>query len=200
MAVAKQFSIPNPHSPILKPKKNSQFSILNPKTSNWRMNEKLENQLAYLGLRWVRTEREMLCLKIIVEDSANWERINDWVCLLLWLKLPLCLWEDSANWERIIGDWFVWRGEVICVYERIESVFGCPAKTLKLTSYSWNVISLCLVFLQHLTAAVRFHLQNRFLEKLLSLASWNRVYPTWKYTTPFVSFTLESCHFLSHTF
>jgi hypothetical protein len=107
MAVAKQFSIPNPHSPILKPKKNSQFSILNPKTSNWRMNEKLENQLAYLGLRWVWTEREMLGLKIIVEDSANWERINDWVCLLLWLKLPLCHINTnhfSSSYKPIAGD------------------------------------------------------------------------------------------------
>jgi len=60
MAVAKQFSIPIPQ--FENHKKNSKslkkIPIQNPKIRNWRKNEKLENQLAYHGLRRLRTERK----------------------------------------------------------------------------------------------------------------------------------------------
>lgn len=51
----------------------------------------------------------------------------------------------------------------------------------KRASYPSNAIPKCLVLHQHFTAVARFPLQNRFLKKLLSLASWNRFFPPQKY-------------------
>jgi len=67
-------------------------------------------------------------------------------------------------------------------------MFGYPVKTIKHTAYPWNAISTRLVLCQYSTAALRFHLQNRFLEKLLFLASWNRVSQPRKYMVPICLF------------